>query len=63
MNLAYQSADCFAVHRPVAVMQRLAERFCQRTVGLEEQWETGDNVSTGDLRAALQRYRSFLTDC
>jgi hypothetical protein len=26
---------------------------------LEGQWEKGDNVSTEDLRVALQRYRSF----
>ena len=28
-----------------------------RTLNL--QWESGDNVSTEDLRLALQRYRSF----
>jgi hypothetical protein len=26
---------------------------------LEGQWSRGDNVSTEDLRLALQRYRSF----
>jgi hypothetical protein len=26
---------------------------------LEKQWDRGDNVSTEDLRVALQRYRSF----
>jgi hypothetical protein len=26
---------------------------------LDKQWDRGDNVSTEDLRVALQRYRSF----
>jgi hypothetical protein len=42
-----------------AVMQRLADRFATERSGLEKQWDRGDNVSTEDLRIALQRYRSF----
>ena len=42
-----------------AVMQRLAEGFVNERSGLEKQWDRGDNVSTEDLRVALQRYRSF----
>jgi hypothetical protein len=42
-----------------AVMQRLAEGFAGERSGLEKQWDRGDNVSTEDLRLALQRYRSF----
>ncbi len=42
-----------------AVMQRLAEGFANERSGLEKQWDRGDNVSTEDLRPALQRYRSF----
>jgi hypothetical protein len=42
-----------------AVMQRLAEGFANERTSLEKQWESGDNVSTEDLRVALQRYRSF----
>jgi len=42
-----------------AVMQRLAEGFANERTGLEKQWESGDNVSTEDLRVVLQRYRSF----
>jgi hypothetical protein len=42
-----------------AVMQRLAEGFANERSGLENQWDRGDNVSTEDLRVALQRYRSF----
>jgi hypothetical protein len=42
-----------------SVMQRLGEGFANERSGLEKQWERGDNVSTEDLRVALQRYRSF----
>ena len=42
-----------------AVMQRLAEGFANERSGLEKQWDRGDNVTTEDLRVALQRYRSF----
>lgn len=41
------------------VMKRLAEGFAQERKGLEGQWDRGDEVSTEDLRVALQRYRSF----
>jgi hypothetical protein len=42
-----------------SVMQRLAEGFANERSGLEKQWDHGDNVSTENLRVALQRYRSF----
>jgi hypothetical protein len=42
-----------------ALMQRLAEGFANERSGLEKQWDRGDDVSTEDLRLALQRYRSF----
>jgi hypothetical protein len=42
-----------------AVIQRLAEVFANERSGLEKQWDRGENVSTEDLRIALQRYRSF----
>jgi hypothetical protein len=41
------------------VMQRLAEGFASERASLERQWDSGDNVSTEDLRVALQRYRAF----
>jgi hypothetical protein len=40
-------------------MQRLADGFANERPGLEKQWESGDNVSTEDLRLAPQCYRSF----
>jgi hypothetical protein len=42
-----------------STMTRLADVFAQERSKLEEQWGRGDNVSTEDLRVALQRYRSF----
>lgn len=41
------------------VMKRLAEGFAEERRSLEGQWDRGDQVSTEDLRVALQRYRSF----
>lgn len=40
-------------------MKRLAEVFANERSNLEHQWDSGDNISTEDLRVALQRYRSF----
>ena len=42
-----------------SAMKRLAEVFADERSKLEGQWDRGDNVSTEDLRIALQRYRSF----
>ncbi len=42
-----------------SLMKRLAETFAAERSKLEGQWNQGDNVSTEDLRLALQRYRSF----
>jgi hypothetical protein len=42
-----------------SAMKRLAEVFAQERAKLEGQWDRGDDVSTEDLRLALQRYRSF----
>jgi hypothetical protein len=41
------------------VMQRLAEGFAAERERLEQQWGRGEDVSTEDLRVALQRYRGF----
>lgn len=40
-------------------IQNLAESFSSERARLEEQWGQGQDVSTEDLRVALQRYRSF----
>lgn len=41
------------------IMKRLAELFASERSNLERQWEQGEDVSTEDLRLALQSYRSF----
>jgi hypothetical protein len=41
------------------VLHRLAESFTSERESLERHWTSGDNVSTEDLRIALQRYRAF----
>ena len=41
------------------MMQRLAKVFADERSTLEEQWSRGDDISTEDLRVALQRYRAF----
>jgi hypothetical protein len=40
-------------------IKRLAEIFARERANLEQQWAQGSDVSTEDLRVALQRYRSF----
>jgi hypothetical protein len=52
---AVEDADALVAE----LMQRLASSFSDERSALEEQWDRGDDVSTEDLRVALQRYRSF----
>jgi hypothetical protein len=52
---AVEDAD----HLVAETMKRLAEMFAQERSRLESQWSRGDDVSTEDLRLALQRYRAF----
>ena len=52
---AVQQADGLVAE----LMQRLAETFSQERESLESQWDSGDDVSTEDLRVSLTRYRSF----
>lgn len=42
-------------------IKRLAESFAKERAQLEGQWDRGGDVSTEDLRQALQRYRSFFS--
>jgi hypothetical protein len=41
------------------VIQELATKFAEQRKQLEGRWSTGSEVSTEDLRQALQQYRSF----
>jgi hypothetical protein len=52
---AVEDADALVA----TVMQRLAAGFAQERERLEAQWGRGEDISTEDLRVALQRYRSF----
>ena len=52
---AVQEADALVA----ASIKRLAEIFAEERSKLEHEWDRGDNVSTEDLRIAMQRYRSF----
>jgi len=40
-------------------IKRLAEIFAEERTRLEASWSRGEQVSTENLRVALQRYRSF----
>ena len=50
-----QKADALVAE----LMKTLAETFAAERKKLEDQWSSGDDVSTEDLRVSLQRYRSF----
>lgn len=41
------------------VIQQIVDGFTKERGDLEAQWSRGDEVSTEQLRVALQRYRSF----
>ena len=42
-----------------SLMQQLADGFAKERERLEAQWGRGEDISTEDLRVALQRYRTF----
>jgi len=48
-----------ADHLVAETIQTLSTSFTQERSRLEEQWARGEDVSTEDLRVALQLYRSF----
>jgi hypothetical protein len=41
------------------VIKNITRTFSDKRLSLENQWKSGDKVSTEDLRVALKRYRSF----
>jgi hypothetical protein len=41
------------------VIKNITRTFSDERMMLENQWKSGDKISTEDLRVALQRYRSF----
>jgi hypothetical protein len=52
---AVEQADALVAE----VMKRLADGFATERQALEQQWSSGGDASTEDLRVALRRYRSF----
>jgi hypothetical protein len=52
---AVQQADALVEE----LARRLTDSFARERGELESRWDRGDEVSTEDLRVALQRYRSF----
>jgi hypothetical protein len=42
-----------------SAIERISKSFSDERSQLETQWSRGDEVSTEDLRIALQRYRTF----
>ena len=54
---AVEQADALVAE----AIQKLAEVFAGERSKLEQQWDRGNDISTEDLRVALQRYRSFFS--
>jgi hypothetical protein len=54
---AVEQADALVAE----ALKRQAEIFAAARADLEAQWSKGQDVSTEDLRQALQRYRTFFT--
>jgi hypothetical protein len=54
---AVQQADALVSD----VIKRIADSFSGERAQLEQQWDRGADVSTEELRQALQRYRSFFS--
>ena len=52
---AVQQADALVSE----VIEKITAMFANEHSSLEEQWKEGNDVSTEDLRQALQHYRSF----
>ena len=52
---AVQQADVLVSE----VIEQITQMFANEHSSLEGQWNQGNDVSTEDLRMALQRYRSF----
>ena len=54
---AVQQADALVSD----IIERIADSFSGERAQLEQQWDRGGDVSTEELRQALQRYRSFFS--
>jgi hypothetical protein len=54
-TVSVRQADELVTH----VIDNITHTFANERTSLENQWNSGDKVSTEDLRMALRRYRSF----
>ncbi len=54
-TVSVRQADELVTH----VIDNITQTFADERTSLENQWHSGDKVSTEDLRVALRRYRSF----
>jgi hypothetical protein len=52
---AVQEADALVAK----VVDQITQMFASEHASLESQWKQGNDVSTEDLRKALQHYRTF----
>jgi hypothetical protein len=52
---AVEDADSLVV----GALKQIQESFAVQRANLEKKWRHGDDVSTEDLRVALQHYRAF----
>lgn len=41
------------------ILKSVTMSFAERRISLEKQWNSGENISTEDMRVTLKRYRSF----
>ena len=41
------------------IIKDVTMNFADRRIGLENQWNSGENISTEEMRVTLKRYRSF----
>jgi hypothetical protein len=41
------------------IIKNVTMNFADRRIGLEKQWNSGESISTEDMRVTLKRYRSF----
>ena len=44
-----------------SAVKQITDGFSNQRTQLEKQWTQGDQISTEDLRLALQRYRAFFS--
>ena len=54
-SAAVKEADELVDH----VIKNITDAFADKRMSVENQWKSGEKVSTEDMRVALKRYRSF----